>query len=154
MPADTLEDIKKVIEPIVFAEGMELVDVEYQQGKKRGVLRIYVDREDGGITLKDCTEISKEVGEILEVKELISNSYLLEVSSPGLNRKLRKEEDFIKHKGKLVKIKTFEPVNSQKKFEGRLLLYEKGNIIISVEGKEVCLPFRNIAKANIKYEFA
>ena len=100
MFAETLEDIKKAIESIIVSEGMELVDIEYQRGKKRGILKIFIDRKEGGVTLDDCAQISREAGETLEIKELISHSYLLEVSSPGLNRRLKKEEDF----GQVVKL--------------------------------------------------
>ncbi|RPJ40902.1 MAG: ribosome maturation factor, partial [Deltaproteobacteria bacterium] len=88
---------------------MELVDVEYQRESPGWVLRLYLGRE-GGVTIDDCAEVSREVGTILEVRDLIPNPYILEVSSPGLTRPLKKLEDFQKYRNALVKIKTFAPV--------------------------------------------
>src|SRR5512136_2488935 len=94
--------------PVTDALGLELVEVEYRQEGGRMVLRIYVDRV-GGVTLDDCAKVSRELDDILDAEDFIRGKYTLEVSSPGLNRQLKKASDFERFVGRLVKIRTFEP---------------------------------------------
>jgi ribosome maturation factor RimP len=148
---DLIEKIKEIVEPIINLEGIDLVDIEYKMEHGRWILRIYIDKE-GGVTLDDCSNISGEVGEILDVKDIIKNRYILEVSSPGLTRPLKKEEDFKRFKGRLVNIKTFEAVDNRKRFRGELVDFVDKMVIIREEHGEVFkLPFFNISKANLDF---
>ena len=147
-----LQEISQVIEPILQSQGLELVDLEYQRESRGWVLRIYLDRE-GGVTLDDCTEVSHEVGALLEVKDLIPNAYILEVSSPGLTRPLKKPEDFNKFRNQLVKIKLFEPLDGRKNFKGTLLGLEEDKVRVEVDQQVFELPLTHIAKANLEIDF-
>jgi ribosome maturation factor RimP len=147
-----LQEIRQVVEPILQSQGLELVDLEYHREGRGWVLRIYIDRE-GGITLDDCAEVSGEVGAVLEVKDLIPNPFVLEVSSPGLTRPLKKPEDFIKYRNRPVKIKLYEPLEGRKNFKGTLLGLEGEKVRLEVENQVYELPLQGIAKANLEIEF-
>ena len=147
-----LEEVRQVIEPLLQSQGFELVDLEYQREPQGWVLRIYLDLE-GGVTLDDCAEVSGEIGAVLEVKDVIPNPYVLEVSSPGLTRPLRKPEDFNKFRNRLVKIKLYEPLEGRKNFKGTLLGLEGEKVRLEIEGRVYELPLQGIAKANLEIEF-
>jgi ribosome maturation factor RimP len=149
---DIRESVIKLLEPILVSYGAELVDAEYQRERGGWILRIYLDKE-GGITLNDCSQISGEVGELIDVNGLINHPYTLEVSSPGLNRPLKREKDFIHSIGKLVKVRTKEAIDGQKNFVGELLHYSGDKIILGIEGKEKIIPFHAVLKANLEYQF-
>ena len=147
-----LGEVRQVVEPILHSQGLGLEDLEYQRESRGWVLRIYLDRE-GGVTVDECAEVSREVGAVLEVKDLIPNPYVLEVSSPGLTRPLRKPEDFNKYRNRLVKIKLFEPLEGRKNFKGTLLGLEDERVLMNIEGRVYELPLQGIAKANLEIEF-
>jgi ribosome maturation factor RimP len=147
-----LEEVRQVIEPLLQSQGFELVDLEYQREPQGWILRIYLDRE-GGVTLDDCADVSGEIGAVLEVKDVIPNPYVLEVSSPGLTRPLKKPEDFNKFSNRLVKIKLYEPLEGRKNFKGTLLGLEGEKVRLEVEGRVYELPLQGIAKANLEIEF-
>ncbi len=147
-----LEEIRQVVEPILQSQGYELVDVEYRREPQGWVLRIYLDRE-GGVTLDHCADVSGEIGAVLEAKDVVPNSYVLEVSSPGLTRPLKKPEDFNKFSNRLVKIKLYEPLEGQKNFKGTLLGLEGEKVRLEIEGRVYELPLQGIAKANLDIEF-
>jgi ribosome maturation factor RimP len=147
-----LQEVQGVIEPILQSQGLELVDLEYQHESQGWVLRIYLDRE-GGVNLDDCTGVSHEVGAVLEVKDLIPNPYILEVSSPGLTRPLKKPEDFNKFRNQLVKIKLYEPLEGRKNFKGTLLGLEDDKVRVEVDQQVFELPLKSIAKANLEIDF-
>lgn len=147
-----IQEVQEVIDPILQAQGLELVDLEYQREAQGWVLRLYVDRE-GGITVADCAEVSGEIGALLEVRDLITNPYILEVSSPGLTRPLKKPADYNKYQKRLVKIKTFEPLEGRKKFQGILLGMEDEKVCVETEGRIFKIPLHGIAKANLEIEF-
>lgn len=146
-----MEEVRQVVEPILESQGMELVDLEYRRESQGWVLRLYIDRQ-GGISVNDCAEASGEVGAVLEVRDLIPNPYVLEISSPGLSRPLKKREHFEKYQNRLVKIKTFEPVEGRRNFKGTLLGLEGESVRLEVEGRIYEIPFQNIAKANLEVE--
>jgi ribosome maturation factor RimP len=122
------------------------------------VLRLFVDRE-GGVTLDDCATVSRELSEILDVEDFITAEYTLEVSSPGLNRPLKKAADYQRYQGRMIKIKTFELLpddagNPRKTFLGELLGLEEGVVRIRlVEGHTAAIPLDKIAKSNLEFEF-
>lgn len=147
-----MEEVRQVVEPILESQGMELVDLEYRRESQGWVLRLYIDRE-GGISVNDCAEASGEVGAVLEVRDLLPNPYVLEISSPGLSRPLKKREHFEKYRNRLVKIRTFEPVEGRRNFKGTLLGLEGESVRLEVEGEIYEIPFQNIAKANLEVEF-
>ena len=116
------------------------------------VLKVFLDK-DGGVTLDDCARVSAEFGQLLDVEDIIPTSYRLEVSSPGLDRPLKKEEDFIKYSGRKVRIKTKDQVLGRRNFKGDLLGCADGKIMIRVEGSEVFnIPLSSILKANLEVE--
>jgi len=146
-----LQEVRQVVEPILQSQGMELVDLEYQREPQGWVLRVYIDRE-GGVTVEDCAEVSREVGTTLEVRNLIADPYVLEVSSPGLTRPLKKAEDFLKYRTRLVKMKTFKPIEGQRNFKGTLLGLEGEKVRLEVEGRIYEIPLQEITKANLEIE--
>lgn len=152
MAKTPIEPIRELIEPIIVSEGMELIDIEYRRESRGWVLRLYIDKE-GEVTLNHCSHLSKLIGDLIEVKDLIPHSYVLEVSSPGLNRPLKKEKDFITYVGEIIKVKTFKPIDQKKRFQGTLLGYKEGKVMISSDNQEVHIPFSLIDKANIQYQF-
>jgi ribosome maturation factor RimP len=152
MSEDVLGSIERIAEPVVTAEGMEIVDIEYRRENRGWVLRLYIDKE-GGVTIGDCSNISSQVSHLIDVYELISHPVILEVSSPGLDRPLKKEKDFVKYNGRLIKIKTHDPIGKRKNFKGRLLDYSEGVVKIDIGVEIISLPLDKIAKANLEYEF-
>ncbi len=148
-------DIRKVTEsvtPVLDEMGFELVDIEYLSQYGRWVLRIYADKE-GGITLDECARVSREVGNLLDVKDIIPNEYVLEVSSPGLNRPLKKEKDFERAIGKNVKIKMFAPINGRRRFAGYLKKVVQGTVYLEIDNDLFALSWKDIEKANLVYDF-
>jgi len=147
-----LESIRELIEPIILSEGMELIDIEYLRESRGWILRFYIDKE-GGVTLNHCSHLSEQIGDLVEVKDLIPHNFILEVSSPGLNRPLKKEKDFITYVGETIKVKTIKPIDQKKNFQGTLLGYKEGKVMISSDNQEIHIPFSIISKANIQYQF-
>ena len=150
------EKIRQLIEPVIESEGMEIVDLECLKMKFRWLVRIYIDKE-GGVTIDDCSEISKQAGDILDVYDVLPGSYTLEVSSPGLDRPLTRDKDFIKYRGSAVRIKTGEKLDGVKNFHGILNDYldENGRktLIVDVSGKIYHIPRDLVVKAHLVYEF-
>jgi len=150
------QQIAGLVEPLIESEGMELVHVECIRGKIRWLVRIYIDKE-GGITVDDCAGISHQVGDVLDVHEMPPGSYTLEVSSPGLDRPLTRDRDFLKYIGYRVKVRTGDKIDGKRNFTGKLIDYleEEGkkNLILDVEGKLHNIPREVVIKANLQYEF-
>jgi ribosome maturation factor RimP len=144
------EQIIMFIEPVLEEMGFELVDVEYLGAGGRTVLRIYMDRP-GGVTIDDCARVSREIGVLIDVKNLIPQRYVLEVSSPGLNRRLKNERDFAWAIGKRVKVRMKSPLEGRRNFAGRLTRVKSGMIVIAADGGEAMLPIGEIEKANLVY---
>jgi len=144
--------------PLAVSLGLELVDVEYRHEAGKIVLRIYLDKE-GGVTLDDCTKVSRELDEILDVEDFIHSRYTLEVSSPGLNRQLKKAADFERFVGRLLKIRTFEPLadsagNMRKTFLGELVAFSDDVACLKLkEGQTALIQLGKVAKANLEYDF-
>jgi ribosome maturation factor RimP len=147
-----VEKVTSIIMPIIERAGMELVDLEYRKEGGGWVLRLFIDKE-GGVTLDDCTDISNEVGEALDVADLIQHGYNLEVSSPGLNRPLKKEADFKRFIGKLAKVKTLEAIGGSRNFKGRIVGCENGILSLNIDGVIREIPIGKMARANLEYEF-
>ena len=152
MEKETERAVSEIVEPIVISQGMELVDVEYRREARGWVLRIYIDKR-GGVSLDDCVLVSNEVGTVIDVEGLFQASYTLEVSSPGLNRILKKEGDFKRYKDRSVRIRTHNAIGKSRNFKGRLLGCTKGLIQIEAEGQVLHIPLSNVAKANLVFKF-
>ena len=146
-----LERIREAAERVAGSLGMEVVDVEWKVGKQR-FLRVYIDKPEG-ISHKDCEAVSNQFSVILDVEDLVPGPhYILEVSSPGLDRKLTKPAEFTRFAGRLARISTMEPVENQKFFEGRLAGFADGKVQIEVKGRVIALPMEGIRKANLVVE--
>jgi ribosome maturation factor RimP len=157
---DVVARVTELVVPLAAALGLELAEVEYRQEGRQMVLRLYIERDgDGGVTLEDCAAVSRELAEILEVEDFIQGNYNLEVSSPGLNRPLKKPSDYGRFAGRIVKIKTFELLpddagNMRKTFTGELLGLEEGIVRLKLnEGQTAGIPLGKVAKANLEVEF-
>ncbi|MDT8317648.1 MAG: ribosome maturation factor RimP [bacterium] len=137
-------------EPVVDSHGMELVDVEFKREPTGWVLRIFIDKE-GGVDLDDCSLISRELGTVIEVEEIIEQHYTLEVSSPGLTRRIKKLDDFDRFKGKYVKLKCYEAIEGSKNMTGKLLGVDGDSVILEKDAKEFKVLYKNIAKANLEF---
>lgn len=146
------DQVFSLIEPLLEDIGFELVEVEYLTVHGRWVLRLYIDKE-GGVTIDNCVDVSRDLGEIIDVKEIIDHEYVLEVSSPGLNRPLRKEKDFIKVIGNKIKLKMSQELNGQKNFNGNLKDYNNRTVYLETDEGIIELLFENIEKANLIFDF-
>jgi ribosome maturation factor RimP len=147
---------QQVLEPIVAGEGLELLDVEYIREREGWILRLFIDKPGGKVGLDECTQVSRAVDPVLDVEDIVPNEYNLEVSSPGLNRPLKKPRHFEQVKGQKVKVKTFGPLGEppRKNFSGTLTEVESDAITVDVEGGGVFrIAFKDIAKAHLEYEF-
>ena len=149
------ERIIELVEPAVESEGLELVELECLRMKTRWLVRIFIDRE-GGATLDDCTALSHQLGDLLNVHDLPPGPYTLEVSTPGLDRPLTRDKDFEKYRGARVRIRTREPIDGSRNFLGTCVDYatEGGRRIVTldVDGRSVRIDRENIQKANLEYE--
>ena len=149
--APVTQSVIELIEPGLLAKGIELVDVEFKKEGKNWVLRVFIDKE-GGVTLEDCQKISSLVGDLIEVEEVIEPAYTMEVSSPGLNRVLKKEKDFIRFSGKKIGVQCHAPLNGRKKFTGILKDFKNQSIHLEVDGQLQTIPINRVAKANLVIE--
>jgi len=155
---DTVSRVTELATPLLDSLELELVDCEYKREGRAMVLRLFIDRV-GGVTLDDCASVSRELAEILDVEDFIREEYTLEVSSPGLNRPLKKAADYQRYQGRLVKIKTFELLpddagNPRKTFLGQLLGLDGENVRLKLtEGQTASIPLNKIAKSNLEFEF-
>ena len=168
-----LEKVREAAERVARSEGLEVVDVEWKIGKQR-FLRVYIDRvpsakpveaAEGGtppdpfpkISHADCQRVSQQLSVILDVEELVPGpGYILEISSPGMDRALKKAGDFERFTGRLAKITTIEPIAEAKFFEGRLKGFAEGKVRMELKGKQaqvVEIPLEMIRKANLVVEF-
>jgi ribosome maturation factor RimP len=157
-----LEKIREIAERVAQSSGLELVDFELHGGGKARVLRIYIDKP-GGVTHEDCSNFSRDAGTIFDVEDAVpGGSYLLEVSSPGLDRKVSTADEFERFVGSLIKIMTRDPVNGNRHFEGRLRAFQDSRLWLELSprkkskkhdavepGSEVEIQLSNVEKANL-----
>lgn len=134
--------------PLCEAEGIELVHIEYQREPGGRILRVYIDKP-GGVTLGDCSLISRQLSDLLDVYLDSGETYSLEVSSPGTDRPLGNKLDFERFKGNVAKIRTHRPIDGQKNFTGVLLGESEGMVKLSVNQKTVAIPYQDINKARL-----
>ena len=160
-----LETVRGIAERVAASHGLEVLEVEYRGGGKSRLLRIFLDHPSGKVTHDHCADVSREVSTILDIEDVVpGNTYTLEVSSPGMDRKLYKAADYERFKGRLVKLTTFEPVNGNRHFEGRLVNFaggfltvdtadrgrtKKKSLKIDPEAATVPIALTNVEKANL-----
>lgn len=159
--AQLTQQIEDLVEPILKDLNLELVDIEYQREQRGWVLRFYLDKK-GGITLDDCAAASREISTLLDVEDVINTGYHLEVSSPGLDRPLKKIADFQRFVGQLAKIKSLDAIDpdqsgkKRKTFIGNLSGTEGNYILINLQDKDntqVKIAIDLIDKANLQFDF-
>jgi ribosome maturation factor RimP len=152
-----IDTVSHLVTPIVDEMGLELVDIEYVKEGKDWFLRVFIDKP-AGIDIEECGLVSEKLSEELDKLDPITHNYFLEVSSPGAERPLKKKQDFEKAIGKNVFIKTFEPLNGEKQFEGVLVEFDGSNVTVEIKIKTrktlVTIPYEKIANARLAVTFS
>ena len=143
---------EELILPILDRMGFELVDVEYVKEGQDFYLRAYIDKP-GGITINDCVDVSREMNELLDQYDYISDPYIFEVSSPGLGRPLKKDKDLERSIGKDVDIHTYKAIDKQKDFTGMLKSYDKDSIVIEIDGNDLTFNRSDISLIRLAFDF-
>jgi ribosome maturation factor RimP len=148
----TAERVRDLVEDVIVQQGYELVEVELANGPGRPVLRLYIDSATAGagIGVDDCAKVSRTLSDMLDVEELISDTYTLEVSSPGVFRPLRKPEHFDRALGERVKVKIFAKQDGRKVFTGTLKARDGNAVSVDVDGTVYTLELADVAKANLE----
>jgi len=149
---DTAAEVAGLVEPILKDMSFELVDCEFLHSHGKWVLRLTIDKE-GGVTIDDCARVSRELGDHIDVKDLVSHRYVFEVSSPGLDRPLKKEKDLLRALGKNIRVRTRAPIQGRRNFVGRLNNFGRGTLHMKVDEKDVALPWAEVERANLVYEY-
>ena len=145
--------VEEIVEKITEPLGFEIVDVEYVKEAGEYYLRIYLDKE-GGISLDDCEQVSRKLSEQLDKEDPISENYFLEVSSPGLDRPLKKEKDFVRYAGRDVEVKLYKPINGLKHFEAELVELAENKVVkLIVDGEEMEFDKKDIALIRLAVKF-
>ena len=164
-----VERVRAIAERVAASSGLEVIEVEFLGGGKARMLRVFLDKPAAGndplagVTHEDCANFSREFGTILDVEDVMPGSYTLEVSSPGLDRKLVKAADFTRFTGSRLKLMTRQPVDNNRHFEGRLESFENGRLTLDLSvashksrkkmgdaaGKKIEIEFANVEKANL-----
>ena len=144
---------EELITPILERMHFELVDVEYVKEGGTWYLRAYIDKE-GGITVNDCEAVAREMNEILDREDFVEDSYVFEVSSPGLGRPLKKEKDYVRSMGKEIEIRTYRAINREKEFYGILSAYDESTVPIETEnGEKMTFEKPDIALIRLAFDF-
>lgn len=144
---------EELLTPILERMNFELVDVEYVKEGGTWYLRAYIDKE-GGITVNDCEAVAREMNEILDREDFVEDSYVFEVSSPGLGRPLKKEKDYVRSMGKELEIRTYRAINREKEFYGILTAYDAGTVTIRQEnGEQLTFEKSDIALIRLAFDF-
>ena len=149
---EILDKVRQIAAPLAAQEGLELIEVEIGGGGGRQTLRLFIDKA-GGVSLDDCTAVSRAVSAALDVEDPIAGGYDLEVSSPGLDRPLRTPEHFQQHAGEKVRVRTFGPLpecENRKTFVGILKGYENDAVVVDVDGKVFHVPRAQVSKAHVE----
>jgi ribosome maturation factor RimP len=147
------DEIAKLLEPTIERLGYELADLEVRLGGKGGLVRVFIDKPEG-IDLDDCEKVSLAVSALLDVEDPVPDNYNLEVSSPGLDRKLTKVEHFQRFEGEIVKVQMRFPIEGRRRFRGTLVSSNDENIVVEVDGESHSLPLKTIDTARLVPEVA
>ena len=146
------QSVADLIKPTLEGNGIELVDVEYKKTGKTWVLRVFIYKNQG-VTVYDCQELSREIEDLIEIHELIDDHYVLEVSSPGLDRPLKKDTDFLRNKGKRIQIKTYSPINNKKENAGTVIDFVNGTLFLEDKKNILKISLTEIAQAKLIIKF-
>ena len=138
--------------PVLEELGLELVEVQYRREQSGWVLRLIIDKQDG-VSLEDCTAVSREISQLLDIEDFIEQAYSLEVSSPGLDRPLKSLADFQRFTGRKARIKTVEPIGGEHVLTGRIQRTDGETIVLEIGRREVEIPFAQVSKARLEVEF-
>jgi ribosome maturation factor RimP len=151
---ESRDKVIRLAEPILAEQGLELVDVELRHEGRGLTLRVLADRE-GGVDLESLSRLSRELSVLFDVEEPIPGPYTLEVSSPGIDRPLRKPDHFVRYLGKRVRLRSHAPLNGQRNFSGTLATVTAGGVTLRSEsGAETYIEFSNVEKANYEHEYS
>ena len=149
----TISRIWEIASPLVADEGLEIFDIEFRrEGRVGWVLRLYLDKE-GGPNLDDLTRVSRQLGDLLDVHDVLQRSYTLEVSSPGVNRLLKRPEHFTRFLGQRIRVRTRERIEGRRSFLGLLKESTQDGIVVSNEDVELYIPYGMIEKANYEHDW-
>ncbi len=140
--------VESFARPVLDDMGLELVEVQFRRESVGWILRLFIDRE-GGVSVEDCASVSRQISAYLEVEDLIEHAFNLEVSSPGLERPLRKIEDYVRFAGRKARVKLKEPIEGQRVFYGMLGPVTENTIVLDVDGKQMELDLDAIARARL-----
>jgi ribosome maturation factor RimP len=151
----TIARIWELAAPLVEMDGMEIIDIELRHEGSRGgrVLRFYLDKE-GGPNVDDLSRVSRELSDLLDIRDVVEGAYTLEVSSPGVNRPLKRPEHFARFVGKRVRVRTREMINGRRSFLGQLLEVSADKISLSQDGRQCEIPFSVIEKSNYEHDWS
>ena len=149
---DVAAHAEGLLRNVVQADGVELVHIEYQPKVSPCVLRIYIDKP-GGVGLQDCERVSRHASALLDEEDLIQDRYVLEVSSPGIERPLFKELDYRRFVGKEIRLITTETIENRRKFTGLIQTFSEGILKLEFDGETYQIPFSKIKKANLVHRF-
>ena len=152
MERSVAQQVWKITEPLITHEGFEIVDIEYQREGHGTVLRFYLDRE-GGVSLNELAPLSRRIGDLLDVHDVVPGSYTLEVSSPGINRRLRQPDHFRRYIGSRVRVRTVLPLAGKRSFVGQLQGVEADGIVVGIGEQAQFIRFDDIARANYEHVF-
>lgn len=147
-----VETVEGYLEPILAEHNYELVDVEYVKEGPNYYLRIYIDKE-GGINIEDCRLTSRAIEEVLDAKDIIKEAYTLEVSSPGLDRILKRDREYVKYKGRMVDVKLYEAIDKQKHLTAELVEKTADELILDDEGTRLAINLKNVAQVRLAIMF-
>lgn len=150
--ANIEERVESLVAKPISDLGYELYDVEYAKEGKDYYLRVFIDKPEG-IDLNDCEKVNNAINDLLDEADYIKDQYFLEVSSPGIERKLRKEKHFEENIGKVIEVKLFKPMNKAKSVAGILKAYDKETFTVEVNGKEISVDRQNIATVKTVYNW-
>lgn len=146
--SEIAEKVGREIEDLLAQEGVELVHVEYMQRQRPAILRVLIDKE-GGVNVDDCQRVSELISPALDASSLLTSKYMLEVSSPGFDRPLTKEKDFVRFAGQPVKVKTHAAIDGNRVFKGMLRGSDGSVLALDVDGSRVEIPVSEIAAARL-----
>ncbi|MCK9362933.1 MAG: ribosome maturation factor RimP [Syntrophales bacterium] len=149
------EQIGQLAEPLIAADGMEMVLVECLKMKAHWLVRVYIDKE-GGVTVDDCAQVSDKLGDLLDVHDVPPGQYTLEISSPGLDRPLHRDKDFVRYCGSRIHVRLLEKLEGRRDLRGELVSYEDSDvagkvIVMSVDGQTLRIPREKVVRANLEY---
>lgn len=148
---ESIVKIEKIVLPVLKEMELELVDIEYLQEGGYWYVRIYIEKLDGDVSLDDCAKVSMAVED--DIDKLIDKKFFLEISSPGVERPLKREKDYIRFTGSKIKVSLKHKINEKKNFEGILFKFENDTVFLMTDNEELEIPFKEVRKANLVYDF-